>query len=61
MFHKTVMRVYIIGTDQEPAFNTDDFISASWYSTSDLKSLIQLGEPTKGDLSILINLLHDSI
>ena len=55
------MHVYAIITDQEPNYNTNDFVSASWYSMSHLKSLIQLGEPTKGDLPALINLLHDSI
>lgn len=53
------MHVYLIITDKEPEYNTNDFISAAWYEITQLKSMIQKGEPTKGDLPILINLLHD--
>ena len=53
------MHVYLITTDNEPAYNTNDFISAAWYEIAELQSIMQKGEPTKGDLPILINLLCD--
>lgn len=53
------MHVYLIMANQEPIYNTNDFISAAWYEISQLLSIIKKGEPTKGDLPILINLLHN--
>jgi NTP pyrophosphohydrolases containing a Zn-finger, probably nucleic-acid-binding len=53
------MHVYAIFTDQAPAYNTDDFIGADWYSIADLQALLKAGEPAKGDLPTLINLLHE--
>lgn len=35
------MRVYLIITDKEPTYNTNDFISASWYEIPTLQSLIK--------------------
>lgn len=52
------MHLYIIMTDDAPAYNTDDFISAGWFSIVELQALIAQGEPTKGDLPTLINLLQ---
>lgn len=52
------MHVYLITTDKEPIYNTDDFISASWYEITELQSIIKNGEHTKGDLPALINLLY---
>lgn len=54
------MHLYIITTDQAPAYNTDDFISAAWFSIPELQALIKNGEPTKGDLPTLINFLLES-
>lgn len=53
------MNVYLIITNEEPLYNSNDFISASWYEISQLQSIIKNGEPTKGDLPILIDLLFD--
>ena len=47
--------------DQDPAYNTDDFISATWFNISELQTLIKEGEPTKGDLPTLINFLQKLI
>lgn len=55
------MHVYLIVTDQEPAYNTHDFISATWFEIPELQALIKKGEPTKGDLPILINFLQELI
>ena len=32
------MNVYVIVTEQEPAYNTNDFISATWFAISDLQN-----------------------
>lgn len=48
-------------TDKDPAYNTNDFISAAWYEISELHAMIKSGEPTKGDLPTLINLLDNFI
>lgn len=53
------MNVYAIITDQEPIYNTNDFISATWFAIPKLQALIKQGERTKGDLPALINLLAD--
>lgn len=55
------MHVYLIMTDKEPVYNTNDFISAAWYEISQLQSMIKKGEPTKGDLPILVNHLYNFI
>ena len=53
------MHLYIIRTEESPAYNTDDFISAAWYSLSELETLIENGEKTKGDLPILVKTLKE--
>lgn len=55
------MNVYAIITDQDPVYNTNDFISATWLTITELQTLIKEGEPTKGDLPILIDFLHKII
>lgn len=55
------MHLYIIITDDDPAYNTDDFISARWFTLDELQTLIKQGEPTKGDLPTLINLLQEHL
>lgn len=55
------MHVYIIETEDEPCYNTDDFISAAWYTIPHLQECIKQGEKTKGDLPILINLLAEQL
>jgi hypothetical protein len=54
------MHVYVMSTEQEPAYNANDFISAAWFKISELQTLIKQGEPTKGDLPLLINLLQET-
>lgn len=55
------MHVYIINTNENPHYNTNDFMSAMWYEIPELQEKINLGEQTKGDLPLLINLLGKSI
>jgi isopentenyldiphosphate isomerase len=50
------MHLYLIMSDQTPLYNTHDFVNADWYSISQLKKLIQQGEPAKGDLPKLIEI-----
>lgn len=52
------MHVYVIRTDRDPIYNTDDFIGAAWFSISELQILLKNGEPAKGDLFELISLLQ---
>ncbi len=52
------MHVYVIMQDQDPKYNTNDFVSAAWYSINDFIERIQHGAPTKGDLPKLINILR---
>lgn len=51
------MHVYAIYTNEIPAYNRNDFSSASWMTINDVKEMIQNGVATKGDLPILINIL----
>jgi len=53
------MHVYVIMADQDPAYNPADFVSAAWFDIADLQNLIKQGEPVKGDLPELINLLQE--
>lgn len=55
------MCLYVIYTNATPQYNTNDFISSSWFSLPELQALIKKGEPTKGDLPILINALSETI
>lgn len=55
------MHVYIISTDEDPHYNSNDFMSAMWYKIPELQEKIRDGEKTKGDLPLLINLLRDTI
>lgn len=51
------MHVYLIFTNQTPAYNTDDFVSSAWYPISELQKLVAAGEPMKGDLPKLLDIL----
>lgn len=55
------MHFYLIFTNQTPAYNTDDFVSSAWYPISELQKLVAAGEPMKGDLPVLINVLKDTV
>lgn len=55
------MHFYLIFTNQTPAYNTDDFVSAAWYPVAELQKLVAAGEPMKGDLPALINVLKDTV
>ena len=48
------MKVYRIRTDDEPAYNKDDFLEAQWLLPGDLLRRLRNGEPAKGDLLNLI-------
>jgi len=51
------MHFYLIFTNQTPAYNTDDFVGAAWYPISELQKLVAAGEPMKGDLPKLIEIV----
>jgi len=53
------MHMYLIYTNTDPQYGTDEFISASWITISKLQKKIQCGEKTKSDLPILINVLQN--
>ena len=53
------MHVYLINTEKSPDYNTDDFISAAWYSIAELEKIIEQGEKTKGDLPRLVTILKE--
>lgn len=55
------MQVYIILMDNDPEYNANDFESATWFAIDVLQQLIRQGEPTKGDLPILVNVLQKSL
>lgn len=55
------MQVYIIDTNQTPLYNTNDFSESHWFTIDELLILIQNGEPAKGDLPKLIQVLRDFI
>ena len=48
------MKVYRINTDEEPAYNKDDFLEAQWLLPGELLRKLRAGEPAKGDLMTLI-------
>lgn len=50
------MHFYLIFSNQTPEYNPNDFVSAEWYSLQELHSLVQAGEPMKGDLPQLIEI-----
>lgn len=52
------MQLYLIYTDIVPTYNIDDFESAEWFDILELQAIIKNGEPTKGDLPILINVIE---
>lgn len=55
------MHLYVIFIDQEPNYNQDDFIHATWFDLPVLQELLNQGEPAKGDLPALINYLSKSL
>lgn len=48
------MQLYVIYTDLDPEYNTQDFDSAYWFSIQELQGKINNGVLTKGDLPKLI-------
>jgi isopentenyldiphosphate isomerase len=53
------MQLYVIYTDISPEYNSEDFESANWINVMELQEKIKKGEPTKGDLPVLINVLAE--
>ena len=53
------MQLYVIYTDITPDYNMDDFESACWMDISELQEKIKDGATTKGDLPVLIAILHN--
>lgn len=54
------MHFYVIKSSIMPDYNKDDFESACWMSIQELQEKIKQGEPSKGDLPILIDFLLGS-
>lgn len=52
------MHLYLITTEKDPAYNKNDFVSAAWFTIDELATLLRQGEPTKGDLPILLSELQ---
>lgn len=48
------MQLYLIKSNNEPDYNRNDFISASWFSIDAIQELLKAGKPAKGDLLPLI-------
>ncbi len=48
------MKVFLLQSNQEPNYNTDDFIESFWYSPKKLLFLLQSGDISKGDLPKII-------
>ena len=57
--HKTTafMYVYLIYYNQEPPYNKNDFSEAYWLYPQKARETIEQGEPSKSDLSILLQTL----
>lgn len=53
------MQLYVIYTDISPEYNLHDFECAEWISVLDLQEKIKKGEPTKGDLPLLIDVFAE--
>lgn len=51
-------RVYEIRTDDVPDFNPDDYSGGEWMTPAELRERIEFGEPAKGDLLTLLDLLY---
>lgn len=55
------MNLYVIYSDLTPNYNKSDFIEANWWPISTIIKFIKNGEPTKGDLPILIDVISQII
>jgi isopentenyldiphosphate isomerase len=55
------MQVYIIHTTVTPSYNTSDFESSQWIAISELQEKIENGEPTKGDLPLLVKCIEEHL
>lgn len=53
------MELYVIYTDEFPNYNQDDFVEAKWWNIKEVIHLIENGEPSKGDLPILLKTLNE--
>lgn len=51
------MRVYLIHTDNSPAYNTSDFIEYLWVKPQELLNLLKAGDKSKDDLPKIVELL----
>lgn len=51
------MWVYMIYTDQEPAYNRDDFVECYWFTADELIAKLTQGEAAKSDLLPIIKAL----
>lgn len=55
------MWVYLIMSDQEPAYNRQDFIEYYWLSVDELIQKLKNGEPAKSDLLPIVSAIKDHI
>ncbi|MCK4265109.1 NUDIX domain-containing protein [Candidatus Babeliales bacterium] len=55
------MMVYIIDTNKTPLYNTNDFVSGQWLSIEEIKEKIASGQPAKGDLLQLLEIVKKTI
>lgn len=50
--------IYEVASDAEPEYNQDDFSGGEWVTPRELLDRIEAGEPAKGDLRALLNLIY---
>lgn len=51
------MHLYVIHSNETPAYNTNDFSHSYWFTLDELSQIIQSGEPSKDDLPALVEIL----
>jgi isopentenyl-diphosphate delta-isomerase len=51
------MNLYKIVCNTTPDYNKEDFIDSFWMSIAELQQRIVQGDPTKGDLPVLVDVL----
>lgn len=52
------MNLYIIKTNDEPLYNTEDFVTSYWFSEQSFKDAMDNGDVAKGDLPILVEYVY---
>ncbi|MGB8468326.1 MAG: hypothetical protein WCE21_04935 [Candidatus Babeliales bacterium] len=52
------MQLFLIYSNATPEYNKADFCESFWIDIPTLQNKIKTGEPTKGDLPVLITIIH---